>query len=119
MWFWFLKKTRSIRFFRTQKFTANLAKIGKNPRKIRIPARFLVKIRLSQVFLDSIQNHVFARSALLEARYLEALQFFINVLTPLYTTSYSIRIEKGGGFFCPAPHFGGRGQNVALIQNGC
>ena len=44
---------------------------------------------------------------------------FIKILAPLYTTSYfAIRIEKGGGFFCPAPHFGGRGQNVALFQNG-
>ena len=41
--------------------------------KIRVSARLLAKIRVSQVFLDPIKNRVSLRSALFKAVYLEAL----------------------------------------------
>ena len=46
-------------------YLENLGKIGKNPRKVRV----------SRNLLDRIQNRVSARSALLEAAYLEALLY--------------------------------------------
>ena len=42
-------------------------------KKIHVSARLLVIICISQVFLDPIQNPVTARSAYLDAAYLEAL----------------------------------------------
>ena len=54
-----------------------MCKFSKNLRKIRVSESLLVKISISQVFLDPIQNCVSSRSAHLLAAYLEALQYYI------------------------------------------
>ena len=46
---------------------------------------FLVKISISQVFLDPIQNRLSARSADLEAPYLEALLYNFEKWTSVRT----------------------------------
>ena len=43
--------------------------------KNRVSSRLLAKIRVSQVFWESIKNRVSPRSALLKAVYLEALLY--------------------------------------------
>ena len=52
------------------------------PKKIknRVSSRLLAKIHVSQVFWESIKNHVSPRSALLEAVYLEALLYMDRAL---------------------------------------
>ena len=64
-----------MRLVKTQKISANFAKIVENLLKINVFVRLLVKIPVSQVFLDAIQNPVSARSTHLEAAYLEALLY--------------------------------------------
>jgi hypothetical protein len=56
-----------------KKIHPKLAINSKNPSKIRVSARHLVKIHVSQVFLNPIHNHESARSVHLEAAYIEAL----------------------------------------------
>ena len=63
--FWFLKKCLLFQ-------KPCIMRLAKTP-KIRTFAKLLVKICVSQVFLDPIQNHVSARSAHLEAAYRKAL----------------------------------------------
>ena len=66
-----------MRLVKTQTISANFAKIVENLLKINVFVRLLVKIPVSQVFLDAIQNPVSARSTHLEAAYLEALLYYI------------------------------------------
>ena len=80
--FWFMKKMCYLKISASRGWLKP-KKSGKNPlicktfgqilHKIRVFARLLVKICVSKVFLDLIQKCVFARSAYLEATYLEAL----------------------------------------------
>ena len=52
-----------------------LLQIEQKSAKIRVYARLLVKIRVSQLFLDPIQNRISAKTAHLEVAYLEALLY--------------------------------------------
>ena len=67
-----------------------MCKFSKNLRKIRVYARLLVKISISQVFLDPIQNHLSARSADLEAPYLEALLYNFEFLFAICFSMYNM-----------------------------
>ena len=86
-----------MRLLKTKIIRTNLAKSGENPCKIHVSARLLVKIRVSQVYLDPMQNRIAARSAHLEVAYLEALLYtvdpliswFHNLWSPLFHDSVS------------------------------
>ena len=93
-----------MRLVKTQKISSNFAKIVENLLKICVFVRLWVKIHVSQVFLDPIQNCISPMSAHLEAAYLEAFLYLrsyclIYLLCKMYVCLHAELAERAWNAF--------------------